>query len=46
MRDLLILSLIKSGVSYEAIAAVTDMNTKTLQNKFPLKTIARKRENV
>lgn len=46
LRDLMILLLLKSGVSYEAIAKVTQSNVKTLQNTFPLKTINRKRENV
>ena len=45
LRDLMILLLLKSGVSYEVIASVTDSNVKTLQNKFPLKNITRKREN-
>jgi hypothetical protein len=46
LRDLMILLLIKSGVSYEAIASVTGTNVKTVQNRFPLKSITRKRENV
>jgi len=46
LRDLLILLLLKSGVSYESIAYVTDSNVKTIQNRFPLKSITRKRENV
>lgn len=46
LRDLLVLLLLKSGVSYEAIANVTGSNVKTIQNKFPISGIARKRENV
>jgi len=46
IRDLLTLLLIKSGVSYEAIGEVTGSSTKTIQNKFPIGKVARKRENV
>ncbi|MDV3278689.1 MAG: hypothetical protein LYZ69_09555 [Nitrososphaerales archaeon] len=46
LRDLLILLLIKSGVSHEAIANVTGLNVKTIQNRFPLKGMTRRRENV
>jgi DNA-binding NarL/FixJ family response regulator len=46
VRDLLILLLLKSGVSYEAIAEVTGSNVKTIQNRFPIGSITRKRENV
>ena len=46
IQDLLILLLIKSGVSYEAIAEVTHVNVKTIQNRFPIGTVMRKRENV
>lgn len=46
IRDLLILLLVKSGVSYEAIAEATGSSSKTIQNKFPVSKVARKRENV
>jgi DNA-binding NarL/FixJ family response regulator len=45
LRDLIILLLVKSGVSYEAIAEVTDSSAKTIQNRFPLAKVVRKREN-
>lgn len=45
LRDLLILLLLKSGVSYEAIGEVIHSNPKTIANRFPLSKIVRKREN-
>jgi len=45
LRDLLTLLLLRSGVSYEAIAEVVDSNAKTLQNRFPISKVTRKREN-
>jgi len=44
LRDLLVLLLLKSGVSYEAIAEVIKTNPKTLKNKFPLGKLVRKEE--
>jgi len=45
LRDLLILLLLKSGISYEVIADVIRTNEKTLRNRFPLNKIIRKAEN-
>jgi hypothetical protein len=45
IRDLLILLNLKSGVSYESLAEVTELNTKYLQNKFPMSRVSRKKEN-
>jgi len=44
IRDLLVLLLLKSGVSYEAIAKVTGENPKTLRNNFPLSKLVRREE--
>jgi len=46
LKDMMTLLLLKSGVSYEAIAEATGSNVKTLQNRFPMSKINRKRENV
>ena len=44
IRDLLVLLLLKSGVSYESIADVTGDNPKTLRNRFPITKLVRKGE--
>jgi hypothetical protein len=44
LRNLLVLLLLKSGVSYEAIADSTGDSPKTLRNKFPLGKIVRREE--
>lgn len=44
IQDLLVLLLLKSGVSYEAIAEVRGVNAKTLRNRFPIGKIVRKDE--
>ena len=41
IRDLLILLLLKSNVSYEVISEVTGTKTKTLKNRFPIGKIIR-----
>ena len=44
VRDLLVLLLLKSGVSHEAIAEVIQTNPKTLRNRFPMGKLVRKEE--
>jgi len=44
LRDLVILMLLKSGVSHEAIAEVVGGNSKTLRNRFPIGKLVRKEE--
>ncbi len=44
LNDLLVLLLLKSGVSYEAIAEVTRSNPKTLRNRFSISKLVRKEE--
>jgi hypothetical protein len=44
LQDLLVLLLLKSGVSYEAIADVVGGTPKTLKNRFPIGKIVRKEE--
>jgi DNA-binding CsgD family transcriptional regulator len=44
LRDLLVLLLLKSGVSYESIADVTGLSAKTLRNRFPIGKIIRGEE--
>ncbi|MDE1765074.1 MAG: hypothetical protein KGI27_02245 [Thaumarchaeota archaeon] len=41
IKDLLILLLLRSNVSYEAISDVTGIKTKTLKNRFPMSKIVR-----
>jgi hypothetical protein len=44
IRDLLVLLLLKSGASYEAVADVLGSNPKTLRNRFPIGRIVRREE--
>jgi len=39
IKNLLIISLLKSGVKAEAIEDATGIKAKTIRNKFPLKKI-------
>ncbi len=43
LRELLIVSLLRQDVSYEAISKATGINTKTLKNRYPLKMIKRRK---
>ncbi|MGD0477740.1 MAG: hypothetical protein ABSB29_06200 [Nitrososphaerales archaeon] len=45
LKNLMMLSLLRAGVSYEAIADATDSNVKTIRNRFPMSRVVRKREN-
>ena len=40
IKKLLIVSLLKSGVSPEIVSKVTGVASKTIQNQFPVKLIA------
>jgi DNA-binding NarL/FixJ family response regulator len=44
VRDLLVLLLLKSGISHEAIAEVIGTNPKTLKNRFPMGKLVRREE--
>ena len=44
LRDLMVLLLLKSGVSYDAIADIIGGTPKTLKNRFPIGKIMRKEE--
>jgi hypothetical protein len=39
IKELLIISLIKQDVSYEAISKATGVKSKTLKNRYPLKMV-------
>ncbi|MHB8566455.1 MAG: hypothetical protein ACYC7D_10005 [Nitrososphaerales archaeon] len=44
LRDLTILLLLKNGVSYDSIANVTGISSKTLRNRFPIGKVMRRED--
>lgn len=41
IKELLVLLLLRSNVSYEAISEATGINVKTLKNRFPMSKVVK-----